>query len=141
MKIPFTEKFPTLERYAEYEFCRHGSKESASAATKDDLVSFALEYNLDFSKSKISKSELYHLIIDQIGLEALLERFKLGIITYRWQEKFDISSSDLRKLAKKGVVTIVGQVEINGLSGRYRANLYDARQFYQYSAVELKELL
>ena len=138
--IPFIEKFPTLEKYAEHEFCRHGSKESASAATKDDLMSFALEHNLTFSKSK-TKSEMYHLIIDQIGLEALLRKFKLGITTYKWQEAFDISSSDLRKLAKKGVVTIVRQVELKGSSGRYKANLYDARQFYQYTADELKKLL
>lgn len=139
--IPFIEKFPTLEKYAEYEFCRHGSTESASAATKDDLVSFALEHNLSFSKSTTTKSELYHLIVDQIGLEALLETFSLGIISYRWQEKFGISASDLRKLAKKGVVTIVGQAELKGSRGRYKANLYDARQFYQYTVDDLKELL
>lgn len=104
------------------------------------LLAEADALKIEVSKS-VTKKELIKLIIEKIGAKAFAEKYKVGVSSYHWQQKFGITNEQLRKLARKGFIQVTGKERFRIYGQTRYANLYDAFQFFELSIEDVQKLL
>lgn len=133
------EVYKTPEAFIIAELCKN--KGAQNNVMKCELVEDAKKLQIDFDEKRADKKELIEKIIAKIGTEAVAEQYGVGIGSYHWQQKFDITNADVRKMAKKGFIKITGRERYRAF-GKYQwANLYSVFQFYQLTAEEIHKWL
>ena len=105
-----------------------------------DLVAEADALKIEVSKS-VTKKELVKLIIEKIGEKAFAEKYKVGISSYHWQQKFGITNEQLRKLARKGFIRVTGKERFRIYGETRYANLYDVFQFFELTIEDVQKWL
>lgn len=106
------------------------------AILKDRLIEIAKEHGCEV-KDKAYKRDVALSIADKLGYAKLQELVHTGVSSQEFQEKFDISHDDVKKMERKGFLTVTGYYEAR-MYGKYRnVPLYDAFQFFGLTKPEV----
>lgn len=91
----------------------HGNK---SIVPKAALVNDVIHYKLHDSPEKLSKAELFDILVAGLGDRAY-HLYPIGISSINWQNKFGIAHKDVQTMAKGVLIAVTGKVEFR-LYGR-----------------------
>ena len=106
------------------------------AVLKAQLIEIAKEHGCEV-KDKADKRDVALLIADKLGYAKLQELVHTGVSSQEFQAKFDISHDDVKKMERKGFLTVTGYYEAR-MYGKYRnVPLYDAFQFFGLTKPEV----
>ncbi len=106
------------------------------AILKDRLIEIAKEHGCEV-KDKAYKRDVALSIANKLGYAKLQELVHTGVSSQEFQAKFDISHDDVKKMERKGFLTVTGYYEAR-MYGKYRnVPLYDAFQFFGLTKPEV----
>ena len=106
------------------------------AILKDRLIEIAKEHGCEVD-DKAYKSDVALSIANKLGYAKLQELVHTGVSSQEFQAKFDISHDDVKKMERKGFLTVTGYYEAR-MYGKYRnVPLYDAFQFFGLTKPEV----
>ena len=134
----FGEEF-SIEEFVKKEICKNSGTQSV--AFKEELISLCESIGIDYEK-KMCKAELFDLLINN-GCEykQLAEKFGVGVSSQVYQNTFNITHQDVKRLEKHGVLKKVGEYRFRAY-GRYNyAPLYDVYQYAQMTENDMQDLL
>lgn len=106
------------------------------AVLKAQLIEIAKEHGCEV-KDKADKRDVALSIADKLGYTKLQEFVHTGVSSQEFQAKFDIGHADVKKMERKGFLTVTGYYEAR-MYGKYRnVPLYDAFQFFGLTKPEV----
>ena len=138
-RINFFGKELSIEEFVKKEICKNSGTQSV--AFKENLISLCDSIGVDYEK-KMGKAELFDLLINN-GCEykQLAEKFGVGVSSQVYQNTFNITHQDVKRLEKYGVLKKVGEYRFRAY-GRYNyAPLYDVYQYAQMTENDMQDLL
>ena len=106
------------------------------AVLKAQLIEIAKEHGCEV-KDKAYKRDVALSIANKLGYAKLQELVHTGVSSQEFQAKFDISHDDVKKMERKGFLTVTGYYEAR-MYGKYiNVPLYDAFQFFGLTKPEV----
>lgn len=132
------EEFKTAEEYLDWLFL--SNRGTQSFIKKDDLKRLATFYKLSF-KDNATKEELYTLILSCITHKELAGKFNVGVSSYEYQHKFNISGEEVKRLERLGFISVTGSQRFHAYGKYQHAPLYDAFEFYSLTLDNVREFL
>lgn len=132
------EEFKAAEEYIDWLLL--SNRGTQSFVKKEDLIKLATFYNLSF-KNNATKEELYTLILSCTTRRELAHKFNAGVSSYEYQQKFNISGKEVKRMERLGFISITGQITFRAY-GKYRkAPLYDIFEFYSLTPDDVWKIL
>ncbi len=108
-----------------------------SIVTKADLTTLIVERDqTERDYSKMTKAELYDLLAELMG-DSIYTHFPVGVSSYSFQQKFNITHKDVQKMEKKGFIRATGEVRFRAYGQNRYAKTYDPYAYYRLTATEV----
>lgn len=126
----YMDKFATPEEFLQRELCKN--KGTQNCINKAELVKIAVECGVRCT-GKESKSELVKIVIEKLGGKELERRCNVGVSSHCFCEKYGITKEGLKKLARKGTITITGIARFHAYGSTYEAPLYSVYDYFSFS--------
>lgn len=129
----------SVEEYVKKEICKNSGTQSI--AFKPQLISLCNSVGIEY-EDKMSKAELFELLINN-GYEykQLAEQFGVGVSSQVYQNAFNITHQDVKRLGKHGVLKKVGEYRFRAYGKYNYAPLYDIYQYAQLTDDDMEKLL
>ena len=99
--------------------------------SKFELIKLAEENNIEDITDKTDKKVIAVKIAEKIGYPELAVKANVGVSSYELQEKFGITNDDVKKMANKGFITVVGKERFRMYGKTRYANLYSPYDYFK----------
>lgn len=135
----YIEKFKTLEEYVRYQVnCNKGSE---SPVMKSELVDFAISHGVEADIKHMTKDDIFIALKDKVTMEEIISKFHLGVKSYLFQQKFDITHEEVKRMARLGFIEITGSERFRAYGKDCYADLYNALDYFRLTPEEVKKWL
>ncbi len=123
------DRFKTAEEYIRYEII--SNKGTQNVIDKDKLIQLANSKGIEI-KTEMKKGDIYTLLRGKISLEDIVARCEhLGVSSYSFQIKFEITHQEVKRMARLGIIQITGKERFRA-NGKYRyADLYSVFDYFR----------
>ncbi|MCM1230031.1 MAG: hypothetical protein NC489_07860 [Ruminococcus flavefaciens] len=107
------------------------SRSKYSVIDKDDLIWIAEQsYGITADK-KMTSSQILDMILEKTSLEEFSEHLDYGVRSNSFQQKFDISHDEVKRMARLGFIQVTGSMRVR-LYGKWRnVNLYSVFDYFR----------
>lgn len=136
MAIP--SKYKSPEEFIRAELLTN--RGSQNICSKNDLAALLAEIDSSVDTTGLSKTELVDRLIDQMG-SRFYKLFPVGISSYSWQERFEITNKQVKQLAAAGYISVTAQKTFRKFGKELTAPLYDPYAFYAMTKEQIHEIL
>lgn len=134
----YMDNFKSPEQFIRHEIL--ANKGTDSAIFKDDLILLAQETGIEADK-KMTKEEILELLSKKMPLKKVAEYCNLGVSSYSFQLKFDISHDEVKRMARLGYIKVTGNHRFRSF-GKYRyADTYSVFDYYGLTKEQVKKWL
>lgn len=135
------EWFNNLEDLIRWEMAVN--KGANTSFTKGYLVKICEKYCLNSFSEKMTKSEMTEEIIKKVGIERLYNDYKneaFGIKLGKWKNKFNLTPSQLDKMAKCGFIKFAYKKHEKVFTGTYAdVKYFEAKEYFDYTVEQVEK--
>lgn len=129
----------TVEEYVKKEILKNAGTQNV--AMKSDLEHMCETLEIDFHKNS-TKEELLTLLLENgCSYESLASSFSIGVSSQVYQNAFNITHQDIKRLEKCGALEVVGEYRFRAFGKYNYAPLYNIYQYARMSDDDMKKLL
>lgn len=97
---------------------------------KSELIEIAIENGLDVN-DKMDKRDIAKCVADKIGYLELAKVASVGVSSLELQKKFGITNAEVKKMAKSGFISVVGNESFRMYGKTCYADLYSPYDYYK----------
>lgn len=134
-KISAFEKECSYDEYIK--ICVVMNNGTQSRVMKSDLVTLCNKQNVTYDK-KDTKEELYDRLLQSGYTPQEAEKeFGLGVVSKAYQEAFNLTHSDVKRLEKRGFLKVVGKYRARAYGKTIYTPLYSAWQFVTINDIDV----
>lgn len=139
-KVNYMDNFKTSEEYIRHQI--NANRGTQNVIRKSDLAKIARLYDIDVNENKMTKDDIYLMLRDKISVKTLAnECIHLGVNSFAFQQKFDITHDEVKRMARLGFIEITGSERFRAY-GKYRyADLYSVFDYFRLTQDEVKQWL
>lgn len=134
----FMDNFKTPEEFIRFQLTCHNA-----LIYKKDLVKFARDNGARVN-SRMKSLEVYNAVRDVMTLEELLDRLQLagmGVSSYSFQLKFNVTHEEVRRMARLGFIEITGKSRFTAYGKLCTADLYSVFDYFRLTKEEVHGFL
>lgn len=98
---------------------------------KSRLIELALENGIEDVSDKMYKKDIAIALAKKIGYPELAKLASVGVSSYEMQKKFGITNAEVKKMAKGGFITVVGNESFRMYGKTCHADLYSPFDYFK----------
>lgn len=95
------------------------------------LVELAHEIGINDLPKRVDKKTVALRIADIVGYSELAHMAHVGVSSYELQQRFGISGAEVKRMATKGFLTVVGKERFRMYGKQCEANLYSLEDYFR----------
>lgn len=138
MSENYMDKFKTPE-----EFICHRITSRNGVISKDGLIKFALNNGIKVN-SKMKMLDIYNAVRRVITLEDMLNGLKLrglGVNSYSFQLKFNVTHDEVKRMARLGFIQITGTEYFRMYRKDCKCDLYSVFDYFRLTEDDVHQFL
>ena len=97
---------------------------------KSELIEIAIDNGLEVD-NKMDKKDIAVALAEKIGYAELAKLASVGVSSYEMQKKFGITNDEVKKMAKAGFITVVGNESFRMYGRTCNADIYSPYDYFK----------
>lgn len=132
----YMDQFKSPKEFIQHEIC--SNRGSQNVIKKSDLTVLVRSFGIEVDERKMTKADMYLLLKDAISIEKIANHcLHLGVSSYSFQQKFDVTNAEVKRMARLGFIQVTGSKRIR-MYGKYRnADLYSIFDYFRLTKNEV----
>lgn len=138
-KIKYFDKELTAEEYIRRQLTKNAGTDNL--VMKQTLIDRCNELGVPVIVSMTKSDLLDQLVGAGVSWQQLAIDYGVGVTTFEYQREFGIDHAAVKKLERRGLITVVGKSRFRGFGRNNYIPLYDAFQFAGLTADQMAAML
>lgn len=131
----YMDQFKSPEEFIQHEIC--SNKGTQNVIKKPELAALVRSFGVEVDERSMTKEQMFLLLKDAISIEEIANQcLHLGVSSYSFQQKFDVTNTEVKRMARLGFIQVTGSKRIR-MYGKYRnADLYSVFDYFRLTKDE-----